>query len=107
MRRDIHLGLLPATVVVQLEWLTPADVAVPQAAEMEALLARLTPEHLHLYPDNPRTERVSVPRASLSPLSLVHPLVISLFLTPATACHMMHAKANAMGMTQWVAPFLD
>ena len=34
LRRDICLGLLPATVVVQPEWLTPEDVAVPQAAEM-------------------------------------------------------------------------
>ena len=29
------------------------------------------------------------------------------FLAPDTAWHMMHAKADAMGMTQWVAPFLD
>ena len=30
--RDIRLRLLPDTVVVQPEWFTPADVAVPQAA---------------------------------------------------------------------------
>ena len=29
------------------------------------------------------------------------------FLAPATAWHMMHVKADAMGMTQWVAPFLN
>ena len=64
--REIRLGLLPAMVVVQSEWLTPADVAVLQAADMEALLARLAPRHPHLSPETPRTERISVPRASLA-----------------------------------------
>ena len=105
--RDIPLGLLPATVVVQPEWLTLTDVAVPQVTEMEALSARLAPGHPRLPPDTPRTYRVSIPRASLAPFSLVHPLMVSTFLSPATVWHMMHAKSNAMGMTQWVAPFLD
>ena len=66
--RDIPLGLLPATVVVQPEWLTLTDVAVPQVTEMEALSARLAPGHPRLPPDTPRTYRVSIPRASLAPL---------------------------------------
>ena len=33
--------------------------------------------------------------------------MVSPFLAPDTAWHMMHAKADAMGMTQWVAPCLD
>ena len=53
--RDIRLGLLPATVVVQPEWLTPADMAVSPAADMEALLARLAPRHPHLPQDTIRT----------------------------------------------------
>ena len=44
---------------------------------------------------------------SLDPLSLVHPLMVSPFLAPATAWNMMHEKANTMGMTQRVAPFLN
>ena len=52
--RDIRLGLLPATVVVHPEWLAPADVAVPKAAEMEALLACLGPGHPRLPQDTPR-----------------------------------------------------
>ena len=32
--RDIPLGLLPATVVVQPEWITPSDVAVPPSLDM-------------------------------------------------------------------------
>ena len=101
--RDIRLGLLPDTVVVQPEWLIPADVAVPQAAEMEDLLARLSPRHPRLPQDTPRKERVSVPWASLAPLSLLHPLMVSLFLALAIAWHMMHAKADTMGMIQRVA----
>ena len=105
--RDIHLGLLPAMVVVQPEWLTPVDVAVPLAAEMEALLARLAPRHPGLPQDTPITERISVPRSSLAPLFLVHPLMVYPFLAPTTAWHMMHKKSDAMGMTQRVALFLD
>ena len=33
--------------------------------------------------------------------------MVSPFLAPDTEWHMMHAKADAMGMTQQVAPFLD
>ena len=68
---DIHLGLLLATLVAKLEWLTPGEVNVPQAADMEALMAHLTPGHPRLPPETPRPYRVSVPQASLPPLSLV------------------------------------
>ena len=74
---------------------------------MEALLACRTPGHPCLPPDTQRIERVSVPQASLASLSLVHPLMVSPFLVPATTLHMMHAKANYVGITQRVAPFLD
>ena len=82
-------------------------MAVPPAAEIEALLARHAPGHPHLPQYNPRIDRVSVPRLSLGPLYLVQPLMVSHLLAPATAWHMMHDKADAMGMTQKVAPFLD
>ena len=103
----IHLGLLPATLVVKPEWLTPGKFNVPQATEIESLMARLAPRHPCLPPETPRPYRVSVPWASLAPLSLVHLLMVSPFLAPVTVWHMMHAKSNAMGMTQRVAPFLD
>ena len=48
-----------------------------------------------------------MPRASLTPLSLIHPLMVSPFQAPATACHMMQTKAGAIGVTQRVAPLLD
>ena len=105
--RAIRLGLLQATVVVQIEWPTPEDVAVPQAADMEDLLVRLAPGHIGLPPDTSRKERVSAPWASLAPLFLVHPLMVSPFLEPETAWHMMYTRADAMGMTQRVALFLD
>ena len=44
-REEIHLGVLPETVVVQPEWLAPEEVAVPRATEMEALRARLALGH--------------------------------------------------------------
>ena len=79
---DIRLGLLPETL-----------------ADMESLMARLAPGHPHLPPDTPRPDRVSVPWASLTPLTLFHLMMVSPFLAPATAWHMMHAKSDAMGMT--------
>ena len=97
--RDIRLGLLPDTVAVEPEWLTPADVAVPPAADIEALLVRLAPKYPHLPPDTPRTERISVPWTSLTPLSLVHPMMVFPFLEPENAWHMMHAKDDAIWMT--------
>ena len=74
---------------------------------MEDLIAHLTDGHTCLTSDTPIPERVYVPWASLVPLSLVHPLMVSPFLAPSTAWHMTHTKSNAMGMTQRVAQFLD
>ena len=104
---DIRLGLVPATLVVNPECLTLGEVNFPQAEDMDDLMARLAPVHPRLTLETPRPNRVSVTQASLSPLSLVHPRMVSPFLAPATAWNMMHTKANAMGMTQRVAPFLD
>ena len=95
--RDIRLGLLPATVVLQPEWLTPSAMALLPVADMEALLARLAPGQPRLSQDTPITERVYVPQASLSPLSLVHPLMVSLVLVPATTWHMMHKNPTPWG----------
>ena len=103
----IRLGQLPATVVVRPEWLTQIEVTVPRTTNMEALLGCLAPGHPRLDADTQNPERVSVQRAYLSPLSLVHPLMVSLFLSPLTAWHMMHMKDDAMGITQRVAPFMD
>ena len=104
--RDIRLGLFPAIVVVKLEWITPGKVNPPQAVDMDYLMARLAPGHPRLPPDTPRPDRVSVTWVSLVPLYLVHPLIFSPFLVPATVWHMMHTKYDVMGMTQRVAPFL-
>ena len=104
--RDIHIGFLPATVVVKSQWITLGAVTVPQAVDMEALMAHLAPKHPHLPPYTPRLDTVSVTQASLAPLSLLHPMMVSPFLFPETTWHMMHAKSNTMVMTQRVAPFL-
>ena len=107
MREDIRLGLIPATVVVQPEWLALEEVIVLRATDMEALIARLVLGYPWLPANTLRPERVYVPRSSLDPLSLVHPLMVTQFLDPATLWHMMHAKSDAVGMKQGVAPFLD
>ena len=74
---------------------------------MEDLIAHLSLGNPQLPVNTPRLERVSITRSSLAPLSLVHPLIVSPFLAPANLWHMMHAKSDAVGMTQQVAPLLD
>ena len=54
--RDIHLGLLPATVVLKLEWLTLGEVTVPRAADMEALLSHLAPRAPSNTPRRPQDQ---------------------------------------------------
>ena len=66
---------------------------------MEALIASLVLEHPWLHADTLRPERVSVPQSSLAPLSLMHLLMVSPFLAPAISWHLMHAKADEMGLT--------
>ena len=44
---------------------------------MEVLIAHFALGHPWLSTDTPQTERVSVPRYSLTPLSLVHLLMVS------------------------------
>ena len=52
--RDIRLGLIPATVVVQPEWITTGKVVVLRARDMEALIASLALGHPRLPADTPR-----------------------------------------------------
>ena len=65
--RDIRIGLLPETVVVKPEWITPGDANVPQSADMEALMSHLAPGHPHLPLETPRPDGVSVTQTSLAP----------------------------------------
>ena len=74
---------------------------------MKALIARLALGHPRLPINTPRPERVSIPQSSIAPISLVHLLMVSPFIAPTTLWNMMHTKADAVGMTQRVAPFLD
>ena len=53
--RDICLVLLPETVVAKMEWLTPREVTVSQAADMVALISHLTPGHPLISPGDPKT----------------------------------------------------
>ena len=84
----------------------PSRSGSSQVAERETLLARLTPGHTCLPPDIPRTQSVSLPWAYLSPLSLVHLLMVSLFMALSTLWHMMHAKSDSMRMNERLAPYL-
>ena len=70
-------------------------------------MARLASGDPRLPQNTPISERVYVPWSSLSPLSLVLPLMVFPFLELATVWYMMNAKSYAMGTTQWVEPFLN
>ena len=77
--RDIRLGLLPSTVMVKPEWISPGEVTIPRAVDMEALMSHPAPGHPQLSSENPRPDTVSVTRMSLAPLSLVNLLMVSPF----------------------------
>ena len=53
------------------------------------------------------TERVSVPWVSLAPLSLVQFLTVPQLLLSSKAWHIIHTKADAIGITQRVTPFME
>ena len=97
--RETPLSQLPDTVVMLPECLTPSETEVPQEANMEAALARLPPGTPRLISYTTSPERASVSLLLISPLYLVHPLMVSSSMSPSNACHMMHAKAEAMGIT--------
>ena len=99
------MGQLPASVFILPKWLTPTRLEVPQEVDMEATLSHLAPGHPRLAAETSRPERVSVPLAYLSPLSLVHLLMVAPFLSPSNMWHMMHAKADEMGINQRVILF--
>ena len=74
---------------------------------MEAALVHLPYGTPRLPTNTPRTERVSIPLALIAPLFLVHPLMVAQFMYPFNAWHTMHVKAEAMGITQQVIPFME
>ena len=84
--RNIGLGWLLAIVVILPEWLTPIEVEVLLENEMEVASVRLSPGHTRLAKGPAWPERVSVPMASLSLLSLVHLLIVYPFFLPKGTC---------------------
>lgn len=95
--QDILLVQLLATVISLPEWLAPIKIEVTRKEDTDALLEHLLPGHPKLIADTPRTDRVSVTQESLTPLYLVHQMMVSLFISPSTMRNMIHAKSNAMG----------
>ena len=74
---------------------------------MEALVVRLAPVHPRMAAYTQSPERVCILQDYLVPLTPVHLLMVSKYLSPSSAWHMMHTKAEAMGMTPCVASFMD
>ena len=105
--QDIWMDQLPASVVIQPEWITPREVEVQREADMGAALARLAPGHPRLAADTTSPEIVSVPLASPASLFLVHALIVSLFLSPSNKWHMMYANANAKDISQRLISFIE
>ena len=80
-------------------WLDMDKKDVLQEVYMEASLARLPPVTTILIDDISKLERVQVPLASITPLSIVHPLMDYPFLSPANAWHILDANVQAMGIS--------
>ena len=73
----------------------------------EAAFSHLPPGTPHLPPDTPKPERVLLPLISIAPLSLVHLLLASPFLSPENTWHLLVARVQSLGIAQWVGPFME
>ena len=104
---DIPLGQLPATVDTDPAWLNLDKREVPRESDTEDALSRL-PIVTHRPTDNtPKTDRVRLTLVSITPLSLIHPLMAAPFLSLANVWHLPNAKAQAIEIAQRVEPFIQ
>ena len=69
------------------------------------MLARLPPGMPLLPHTTPNQGRVQLPLASVAPLSLVHPLLASLFLTPTNVLHLI-SRVQSPVISQRVGIFM-
>ena len=73
--RDARLGILPATVEVNPDWLTMRDVSDPTITEIDVALAETGPGVPRLQDATEASDAVVVSNTAINPLALVHPLL--------------------------------
>ena len=104
--RDVRQAHIPTTAEVNPEWFQVDAEDIPSLEELTQALDRtslVTPR----IPDQTVTSNsIAVPRSYIAPLKLIHPLILSPFLSPMSTWHLLSARASMIHLYQQVQPFL-
>ena len=88
-------------------WLEVDERNVPIEADMYQALAIILTGTSCLPLGTSTPYKVKFLISSIAPISLVHPLVASLFLSPENVCFLITTRVQFLGMAQRVRPFLE
>ena len=104
--RDVRLRHLPPIVKVKAEWLTVRDVATLNVAELDEALLKTEPGTATLPEATVASNTVAVAKVNITPLSLVHLLMRSKFLTPVNAWNVVAVRMASLVLERIVTPLL-
>ena len=93
-------------VEVKGEWLTVRDFALPSAAELNQALVNTGPGAARLPDTTATPNTLVVTTVAIAPLSLVHPLLWSPFLTPVNVWNLTLKRTESMVLKVRTAPLL-
>ena len=91
---------------VKADCLTVRDVATSTIAELDEALATTGPGNARLPEATATSEKVTVARFIIDPLTLVHPFLRSQFLTPVNAWNLIATRVESLGLDRRVMPLL-
>ena len=89
---------------VKAEWLTVRDVATLTVAELDEALLTTEPGTVTLPEATTASNTVAVAKVNITPLSIVHPLMRSKFLTPVNAWNVVAVRTASLVLERRVTP---
>ena len=93
--RDIVAGNTPPTIAVDKEWWKKDELPVPTEKVANHEVTKLQPQDTSIPKASPVASTISLPRACIAPLTLVHPLLTAPYLSPAAAYDLLASKVHA------------
>ena len=91
---------------VKEDWLSIQDVATPTTAELDVALADTGPGTARIPEATASPETVASVNITIDPLTLVHPLLRSPFLTPVKAWNLIPVRAASLVLERRVTSLL-
>ena len=99
--RDIVAGNTPPTIAVNEECWDKDELPVPTETVAYHEVAKLQPQDTSIPKASLGESTISLSRACIAPLTLAHPLLTALYLSPAAAYALLAAKVHAK---KWDTP---